>query len=231
MRKLNKFQSFIYSNSYEIVCITETWLSDAVFDNEIIPKNYSIYRKDRKSRGGGVLVAISDSISSNLIPSPNTLELIAVSINRGVSFVLCCIYIAPNSDSVYCNSLLLYLHQLINSYTHTVLVGDFNVPDINWGSLTGTSSFSISFCDFVFQHNLTQFVNQPTHIKGNILDLVFTNSDELIHNLHVFSPCHSLFSDHSIISFHLQTAKLVLPSVKPRFVFDFPKANLDGLYM
>ena len=80
MRKLNKFQSFIYSNSYEIVCITETWLSDAVFD-EIIPKNYSIYRKDRKSRGGGVLVAISDSISSNLIPSPNTVELIAVSIN------------------------------------------------------------------------------------------------------------------------------------------------------
>ena len=108
------------------------------------------------------------------------------------------------------------------------MVGDFNVLDINWGSLTGTSS-SISFCDFVFQHNLTQFVNQPTHIKGNILDLVFTNSDELIHNLHVSSPCHSLFSDHSIISFHLQTAKLVLPSVKPRFVFDFPKANLDGL--
>ena len=70
MRKLNKFQSFIYSNSYEIVCITETWLSDAVFDNEIIPKNYSIYRKDRKSLGGGVLVAISDSISSNHIPSP-----------------------------------------------------------------------------------------------------------------------------------------------------------------
>ena len=28
---------------------------------------------------------------------------------------------------------------------------------------------------------------------------------------------------------NLQTAKLVLPSVKPRFVFDFPKANLDGL--
>ena len=81
MRKLNKFQSFIYFNSYEIVCITETWLSDAVFDNEIIPKNYSIYRKDRKSRGGGVLIAISDSISFNLIPSPNTLELIAVSIN------------------------------------------------------------------------------------------------------------------------------------------------------
>ena len=61
------------------------------------------------------------------------------------------------------------------------------------------------------------------------MDLVFTNFDELIHNLHVSSPCHSLFSDHSIISFHLQTAKLVLPSVKPRFVFDFPKANLDGL--
>ena len=71
----NKFQYLIYSNSYEIVCVTETWLSNAVYDHEIIPKNYSIYRKDRKSCGGGVIIAISDSISSNLILSNSLLYL------------------------------------------------------------------------------------------------------------------------------------------------------------
>ena len=39
--------------------ICETWLSDFVYDHEILPSNYSIYRKDRLSRGGGVLIAVN----------------------------------------------------------------------------------------------------------------------------------------------------------------------------
>ena len=53
MNKLSSFQSFVYSNPFEIYCITETRLSDFVYDHEIIPSKFNIYRKDRKSRGGG----------------------------------------------------------------------------------------------------------------------------------------------------------------------------------
>ena len=55
-----KFQSFVYSSQFNIFCICETWLSDFVYDHEILPCNYSIYRKDRMSRGGGVLVAVNN---------------------------------------------------------------------------------------------------------------------------------------------------------------------------
>ena len=61
-------------------CVTETWLSDFIFDHEILPCGYSLYRKDKSSRGGGVLIAVSDLISSSLIPSPPDLEVITVNV-------------------------------------------------------------------------------------------------------------------------------------------------------
>ena len=137
MNKLSNFQSFVYSNPFEIYCITETWLSNFVYDNEIIPSKFNIYRKDRKSRGGGVLVAINESLQSSIIPSPDDLEIISVSITHRETIILCTVYIPPNSDSDYLNSLLLYLSSLYISHDHIILVGDFNLPDIDWDTLTG----------------------------------------------------------------------------------------------
>ena len=105
MNKLSNFQSFVYSNPFEIYCITETWLSDFVYDHEIIPSKFNIYCKDRKSRGGGVLVAVSESLQSSIIPSPENLELISVSITHRDTIIICTVYIPPNSDSDYLNSL------------------------------------------------------------------------------------------------------------------------------
>ena len=102
-------------------------------------------------------------------------------------------------------------------------------PDVDWDTLSGSSLPSKSFCDFVFQNNLSQLVHSLTHLKGNILDLVLTNSDELINNVEVILPHQSLSSDHYIISFQLSLFKPVLSREKPRYVFDFPKANLSGL--
>ena len=130
MNKLSNFQSFVYSNPFEIYCITETWLSDFVYDHEIIPSKFNIYCKDRKSRGGGVLVAVSESLQSSIIPSPENLELISVSITHRDTIIICTVY--------YLNSLFLYLSNLITLHDHISLVGDFNFPDINWDTLSGS---------------------------------------------------------------------------------------------
>jgi len=56
--KLADFQSFVYTSQLKVICVTETWLSELVFDKEILPSHYAIYCKDRGSCGGGVLVAV-----------------------------------------------------------------------------------------------------------------------------------------------------------------------------
>ena len=71
-------QSFVYSSSFDVICITETWLSDFIYDKEILPYKFTFYRRDRGSRGGGVLIAVNDNLPSILIPSPPNLEVVSV---------------------------------------------------------------------------------------------------------------------------------------------------------
>ena len=118
-----------------------TWLSDRTFDLEILPANYIIYRNDRGSRGGGILIAVNELIASTLLPSPPNLKVISIEIKFRSLLCLCTVYISPNSDDDYCTSLLDYLKTLVSSFDHVVIVGDFNLPDIDWPTLTGISSF------------------------------------------------------------------------------------------
>ena len=114
-------------------------------------------------------------------------------------------------------------------------MGDFNFPDINWSSLTGHSRTSTLFCDFMFDNNLTQHVDCPTHTRGNILDLVLTANDELVDNLVVFNPNHSIRSDHLMISFKLlfqppsSLSQRRLYGTESLFIYDFPKADMEGI--
>ena len=81
-----------------------------------------------------------------------------------------------------------------------ILVGDFNLPDVCWwSSLIGQSPFSNSFCDF--EHSFSQLVDCPTHVKGNILDLVYTTSESIISDFLVTRPHALISTDHHTVSF------------------------------
>ena len=177
-------------------------LSDSIFDFEILPCEYTIYRKDRGSHGGGVLTAISESVSSVLVTSPADL---AVNLNcQNGPITLCTVYVHPNSGDDYHKSLLSYLAHVASSADNVIFVGDFNLPDICWSSLIGLSPFSISSCDFVYENNPSQLVECPTYIKGNMLDLVLTNAEDIVSDLLV-TESHALIpSDHFTISFNIQ---------------------------
>ena len=70
---------------------------------------------------------------------PSTLEVITVSIGIHLTVVLYTVYVPPNSSDDYQVSLLNCLTELSSSSAHVIIVGDFNLPDINWSSLTGLS--------------------------------------------------------------------------------------------
>ena len=46
LRNLLKFQNSVYSSSIDVLIITEIWLNDSIFKNEILPDNYKIYHRD-----------------------------------------------------------------------------------------------------------------------------------------------------------------------------------------
>ena len=129
--KISPFLSFVYSSEINIYCICETWLSDFVYDCEIILVNFTIYRKDRPSRGGGILVAVSNVFHSVHLSSPVDLEIVTIQLGCCRDLVLCTSYVPPNSSDTYLLALLNYFTDLLSTFNHCIFVGDFNFPDID----------------------------------------------------------------------------------------------------
>lgn len=129
---MNVFLSFVYSSIYKLIAITETWLSHQRLDNEILSTNYVIYRADQDTRGGGMMLAIHESLQSKLLTSPSNLEILTVQVFCGATAVtMCVVSTPPNRDAAYCDDLLVYL-KFISQSGNTIILGDFNLPDINW---------------------------------------------------------------------------------------------------
>ena len=184
--KFHYFQSSVYSSLPSVVAVTETWLSGSFFDNEILPTGYSIFRKDRPSRGGGVLLAVASHIPSSFIYSQSDPDILTIKLLSPSSVIVSVVYISLRSSDTSWSSLLDYLRCLFTSSCLSVVVlDDFNCPDIDWPILSASSSFSNLLCDLVYDFNLTQCISQPTHIKGNILDLILTNSADIVSNVSV----------------------------------------------
>ncbi len=152
--------------------------------SEILPTHFSIYRNDRCSRGGGVLIAVSNRIPYKLfvVPTPPKIEQITIELILNPPTIICCLYIPPNSPHDYNDEMLHYLRSLPTNID-VVLLGDLNTPDINWLSMVGHSRFSTELCAEFFKSNLTQLISQPTHIHGNLLDIVATNASHRISNI------------------------------------------------
>ena len=126
--------------------ITEIWLYDIVSDGEFFPViNYVLYRKDRPSRGGGVLDATTQSVISSIIPSPSDLEVVSIKIGLRNDLALCCVYVPPESSSSYISLLIHFLTHLVSSFSKCIILDDFNFPDIDWSTLMGTSNSSNIF--------------------------------------------------------------------------------------
>ena len=50
----------LYTNCYDVILISESWLSDSVSDGLLDPQNkYYVIRCDRQSMGGGVCAFVS----------------------------------------------------------------------------------------------------------------------------------------------------------------------------
>ena len=141
VNKINHLQSLAYSFCYNIIAISETWLSDSIFTSEILPSNFTIYRCDHRSHGVGVMLAVKDNISSQLLSSTSipVLEALTVQIGTNQPLIICLAYIPPRSKVQSCEPFFISLNYLGNKCSSLLIMGDFNVPDINWNTLSSTS--------------------------------------------------------------------------------------------
>ena len=141
--------------------------------------------------------------------------------------VVICYYRPSSCTNI--TPLCTYMDKIIQLYTRAkiILVGDFNMPNINWNHvevLSHMRSFEKSFLGLLAEQNLDQKIQTPTHIKGNILDLFCTNIKERC-NENVIEPG---LSDHFLVSVSLPNVKSMNSSVPQKEVRLYHKTNLNG---
>ena len=76
----------------DILCLTETWLTDDIPNEGLFLKEFMIHPNDRKTdnqktKHGGVLIAVRNSISHERVELKNTDEYVVVKIEPKNSFL------------------------------------------------------------------------------------------------------------------------------------------------
>ena len=109
-------------------------------------------------------------------------------------------------------------------------MGDFNFPIIKWnGNLTHDRD--LEFVEAIRDAYLYQVVTKPTRSRlgqtANITDLVLVNDESFISEI---DHCCSIGkSDHQLLKLSIQLDCLFDRSICFKTVFDFFKADFDGL--
>ena len=116
---------------YDAICLTETWLSSHVADSELMLglPDFTWFRKDRSSRGGGVACAVKLCLSPVHRPDLETdCESLVIQLGTTRSAFLAVCYRAPDADreTERIADLLRGLHR---TGRPLLLVGDFNLPE------------------------------------------------------------------------------------------------------
>ena len=109
-----------------------------------------------------------------------------------------------------------------------VLIGDFNLPKINWSNLSSTVSLEQEFLHVFAENSLLQCINVPTHYRGNTLDLLLTQSNRFGDNVTVHKDSVLCKSDHYLITFDINL-KCKHRKISIRKSYNFKKADWERL--
>lgn len=141
------------------------------------------------------------------------------------SVLVTVIYRSPNSDTANNNSLLTLMQEIGNAKAKfKIIVGDFNLPNITWENYTskgGSQDFSSLFIEKIRDCFLVQTVHDVTRMRGghaSILDLLFTNDEEILEEVSIESPIGR--SDHACIHACLNFEAQVYDRKKKRLMYE-----------
>ena len=249
VNKCDYVSNYLRSNlNVDMLFVTETWLTPLISDAAVCPDGYNIIRTDRSSsKGGGVCVIYKDNLNVMRVNcdnkynlSTNGIELLCIELSTLSTYVnrFCCLYLPPSSSfdntKTYNDTMKNVcetLRTLSVDRSAFYILGDLNLPHINWDNLTISSKGNDAhhtFLDFCLSECLHQCINEPTHKGGNLLDLLLCNPIAK-HDLINSSVCPSISTncDHLLISFTIRLRGSTGNASLPRCSSfpDFKKGN------
>jgi len=229
-------------NKHKIVNVTETWEDDSISNSMLLSRpaslecvDYSVFTKRRfiDKECGGVAIFVHNSLNACVVATPTKyeyLEVITVDlISKTRPYARnICVYRPPDDDAQaveWAELLGEYINLMCNVSYSVFVCGDFNLPHVNWETLSCKSRIEQIFLDCFQYNSLFQHVREPTHVKNNILDLVLSSNNCHVIDLSLAKPF--LGSDHYKLKFKTLLGNSV-ETVKSREVICWKNIDLPG---
>ena len=211
INKMDVMEVRVRDQKPKVISVTETWGKEWIKDGILDLKGYKMYRNDRNmKRGGGSISYISNDLEHRECKPLNGQNFESSSwcwINEegGKKILVGSIYRSTSSTNNNDKSLLELLDRAneIAGDNRVLIMGDFNVPKIDWEDrdlIAGAKPIESLMLDTINDCFLHQHVREPTRWRNNqasTLDLVFTKEEEDVRNIEVMPPVGG--SDHGIV--------------------------------
>lgn len=253
--KIDDFFIAVSACQYDVIVLTETWLDEVILSPQLFGNSYTVFRNDRnqrnssKSRGGGVLIAITSRISCCRESSPvnDSLEQIWVKLKlSSFNVSVGVIYLPPDrKTSVTCikNHMesIESVYSNLDAHDHAFMFGDYNQSSLLWKTTSTKSTVDImrstvstacsSLLDGFYLNGLTQ-INHVFNRNGRLLDLVLVNEAAFGNCTlsEAIEPLTALDNDHPALEVEAYLPDPIkFDEATPVPGLDFRKADFDGL--
>ena len=175
VNKITELENIIKTNSFDIFCITESWLNDYVSDNDVNIDGYVLLRRDRPAHAGGVCLFVKSHLKfksrSDIACSNVEIICIELFISDCSPILLCCVY-CPTFSNIYYDELVQLLNCTLNGKTEAILIGDFNFDILD----TSSAGYrrSLELCNLF---HFEQLIDKPTRVNNvskSLIDHIYT---------------------------------------------------------
>ena len=226
--KMDELRTTVAGEKPDVLALSETWTNENIGDGLIGIDGYElVVRKDRSDteggRGGGLVVyARRDICAWNVPVDTDFSQCVTIKVKCGrEDFSIHSVYRSPNSNGENDKKLVEWVAAMNGT---NILIGDFNLPDIDWA--TGTSGAKgRDFLTATTERGMEQYVEEPTHINGNILDLILCDREGVINTVRMRGRLGK--SDHEMITFWATVDANRTIDARP--TYDHYRANYNGM--
>lgn len=185
-----------------------------------------MFRKDRNSFGGGIIVYISNSlrVKRRIDLEPTNIECIWIEISDPTcNILLCCTYRPPNCDNFFWRNLSWSIEKAYDESDKIIVVGDLNVDFLN---IPHTHLVK----DLLSSYFLENTITEPTRVTQNtstLIDPILVTRDVSFFDSGVLDVHHTI-SDHKATYIYVKS-NLNLNSAYKRKVWLYKNADFDKL--
>ena len=227
-------ESFLESNSPDILALCETNLDDSIDSGNFSLRSYlPLIRKDSSTHMHGLAVYVKEGLpfarDLSLENSSDSYLCFRLSLLHSLSYFFFLYRLPSSALCTVFDSVL-----SINPSANVFVFGDFNVHHKDWLTYSSGTDRPGECCyNFSISNDLTQMVDFPTRIPDYdshspaLLDL-FLSSDASICSTMAFPPLGN--SDHVVVSVSIDfPTNSQQDAPFHRIAYDYSRADWDGL--